>query len=183
MPRFHHHLVILCFAACSAYATAAGPWDGAWFLDQAASKPPTEIVLSWNNNGTWHFFNGYEDRVFVPDGEVHRTKSSAIEHRASSPDPLNLFMAEGIHGREYESYALSLSSDLQILTCTVVRLRWDGQSRKRSTVYRRSSPGTTLQGSWKRLSCNQATFSHQCKAMRRHRPNLLGSFGAALMMS
>lgn len=149
MPGFHRQFLIVCLATCSACAAASEAWDGAWFLDRAASQGATGIVLSWSKHDAWHFFDGYEDRSFIPDGRIHRAKTSAIEHRASSPDPLHLFMAEGIHGREYESYAFSLSPDLQTLTCTLMRLRWDGQPRTRSIVYQRSSRGTTLQGSWK----------------------------------
>ncbi len=106
------------------------------------------MQLRWVAKNTWSFFDGFEDRAFVADGKVHRTKSSAIERNASSPNPQILRLSEGIHGREYESYTLLLSSDGQTLTCDDQKLRWNGQVRKLSTTYKRSSAGHDLQGSW-----------------------------------
>lgn len=144
-------LALFLLVARSACAAASGPWDGAWFLDQAASRRTHSLQLSLVAKNTWRFFNGVEDRTFVADGKSHRTKSSAIERRASAPNPHTLLLSEGIHGRQYESDTLLLSADGQMLTCNAQRLRWNGESRKRSLTYTRTSPGNTFQGSWQEV--------------------------------
>ncbi len=141
--------VALCLAIFSTHAFASGPWDGSWFRDAQRSHFPDVIQLSLAADGTWTFFNGFVEERVVADGKVHRNGSSAIELRAWQPDPQTLVIAEGIHGREYETDSLSLAADRRTLTSKVQRLGWDGQERRSSETYSRTEPGDSLQGSWK----------------------------------
>lgn len=136
-------------------AFASGNWDGSWVLDKILSRQPDVMELGRSSNGSWHFFDGYSDRAFLAHASVHRAGSSGLEDRVSMPDARTLSLTESIYGRDYRRYALSLSTDGQVLTMAVRSLPWDGRPRETSKTYLRSRPGKSFQGAW-RLAPNAA---------------------------
>lgn len=132
-----------------ASANASGPFDGTWYLDAQRSSFPDVLQLQKRSDGTWTYFDGSIVLTLKTDGEVHRTGSSAFEDRALQPDPQTLLIASGIHGREFSETTLSLSADRKTLVRTSKRWGWDGKEKSSATTFARTTPGNTLQGTWK----------------------------------
>ena len=145
-------VVSLCFAICSGTAFASGPWDGTWYIDAQHSSRHSVLQLTLASDGVWTIFDG--DVVFkaAADGQVHRQGSSANEIRAFQPDPRKLVVARGIHGREYDQKALTLSADGKTLTSQERRLGADGRERHTVVTYVRLSASNGLQGEWTPVS-------------------------------
>lgn len=138
--------ILLCCVA--APATASALWDGAWYTDAQASNWPELIEIVGLPGGRWTMFDGAQVRPFMLDGAWHRFSSLATEYRAAQPDPRTLVIAEAIHGREYNSYRLTLAVDGMAMTSERSQSDWSGRRSMTRTRWIRHGKGTSFAGMW-----------------------------------
>ena len=131
-------------------AHAAGPWDGKWYVDRAASHAvPASFSLSRARSGAWTYADGEDGFVFAAPGGVAVARfRSDVAITSIRLDQRHFDFVESTFGRETARRHMSLSSDGTTLAIHAVDGGADGSTNSSDSVAGRVGAGTGLAGTW-----------------------------------